>query len=189
MNEQPIQNLRGKWAEGIVPRNFTWVMQDKMAICERLGGYGDHHRPVRRQEEIIWVLNNGFHHVISLIDGSANLHNYDELKLPYLHRPLSKTDEFSIRLPEIYHEAEQRVDRGEKLLFHRNELNDLVVGFVGGYIVWTGLVPDPPKAVVVTEQLLTRQLGPTARAMVTAVAKARAERDGLVAQEIDLGGE
>ena len=45
--------LRGKWALGITPRNFTWVIKDRLAICERPGGYGENHRRVRRQEEII----------------------------------------------------------------------------------------------------------------------------------------
>mgnify|MGYP006157374857 CR=1 FL=1 len=36
--------LRGKWALGITPRNFTWVIKDCLAICERPGGYGDNHR-------------------------------------------------------------------------------------------------------------------------------------------------
>ena len=39
--------LRGKWALGITPRNFTWIMKDKLAVCERPGGYGDNHRRVR----------------------------------------------------------------------------------------------------------------------------------------------
>ena len=50
--------LRGKWALGITPRNFTWVIKDCLAICERPGGYGDNHRRVRRQEEIIWLREN-----------------------------------------------------------------------------------------------------------------------------------
>jgi hypothetical protein len=27
------QRLRGKWALGITPRNFTWIIKDKLAIC------------------------------------------------------------------------------------------------------------------------------------------------------------
>ena len=57
--------LRGKWALGITPRNFTWVIKDKMAICERPGGYGENHRRVRRQEEIIWLRENRFDLLIS----------------------------------------------------------------------------------------------------------------------------
>ena len=71
--------LRGKWALGITPRNFTWIMKDKLAVCERPGGYGDNHRRVRRQEEIIWLRENGFGCLISIIPAPHNLHNYDEL--------------------------------------------------------------------------------------------------------------
>ena len=30
--------LRGKWALGITPRHFTWILKDKLAICERPAG-------------------------------------------------------------------------------------------------------------------------------------------------------
>ena len=59
--------MKGKWAAGIVPRNFAWVIKDQLAVCERLGGYGENHRKVRRQEEIIWVQQQGFARVISLL--------------------------------------------------------------------------------------------------------------------------
>ncbi len=85
--------LRGKWALGITPRNFTWIMTDKLAVCERPGGYGENHRRVRRQEEIIWLRENGFGCVISIIPAPHNLHNYDELGLPYAHRPFTGIDD------------------------------------------------------------------------------------------------
>ena len=83
--------LRGKWALGITPRNLTWIIKDRIAICERPGGYGENHRRVRRQEEIIWIRENGFGCVISLIPAPHNLHNYDELGVPYRHRPYTGT--------------------------------------------------------------------------------------------------
>ena len=30
--------MKGKWAQGIQPRNFAWILKDKLAICERPGG-------------------------------------------------------------------------------------------------------------------------------------------------------
>jgi len=71
--------MKGKWAAGIEPRNFAWVMKDQLAVCERPGGYGANHRRVRRQEEIIWLRQQGFDIVFSLIPGSHNLNNYREL--------------------------------------------------------------------------------------------------------------
>ena len=83
--------VKGKWAQGIVPRNFKWVIKDQFAVCERPGGYGDNHRRVRREEEIIWVKQQGFTCVISLIPSPHNLHNYDEHDVVYRHRPFPPT--------------------------------------------------------------------------------------------------
>ena len=85
--------MKGKWAQGIQPRNFAWVMKDKLAVCERPGGYGANHRRVRRQEEIIWIREQGFTCVVSIIPAPHNLHNYDELDVTWRHRPFGVHDE------------------------------------------------------------------------------------------------
>ena len=59
------KRMRGKWAAGIPPRNFTWVIQDQLAMSERPGGFAPHHRRVRRQEEIIWLRVQGFSRIVS----------------------------------------------------------------------------------------------------------------------------
>ena len=59
--------VKGKWAQGIRPRNFHWIIKDQIAVCERPGGYGQNHRRVRRQEEIIWIREQEFSAVVSLI--------------------------------------------------------------------------------------------------------------------------
>ena len=63
--------MKGKWAAGIPPRNFTWVVQDQLAVSERPGGFAPNHRRVRRQEEIIWLRNQGFTRVVSLLPVAA----------------------------------------------------------------------------------------------------------------------
>ena len=60
--------MRGRWAQGLEPRGFTWVIKDRLAASERPGGFARHHRKVRRQEELIWLAGNGFTHVLSLLD-------------------------------------------------------------------------------------------------------------------------
>ena len=52
------------------------------------------------------------------------------------------------------------------MLMHREELGDHVAGIVAGYLVWTGMVVDQPKAIVTVEQLLSRQIGPLGREIV-----------------------
>jgi len=107
---------KGKWAQGIKPRHFSWVMQDKLAICERPGGYGTNHRKVRRQEEIIWIREQGFAPVISLIPANHNLHNYDELSVTWRHRPLPATEDYPRYLGDIYPELQGLLDSGAKVL-------------------------------------------------------------------------
>ncbi|MGH9207833.1 MAG: hypothetical protein ACRD1G_14970, partial [Acidimicrobiales bacterium] len=59
--------MRGKWAAGISPRNFSWILPDQLAVSERPGGYARNHRRVRRQEEIFWLRGNGFNRIVSLL--------------------------------------------------------------------------------------------------------------------------
>ena len=85
--------MKGKWAQGIQPRNFAWILKDQLAVCERPGGYGANHRRVRRQEEIIWIREQGFTCVVSLIPSPHNLHNYDELGVTWRHLPFGPHDD------------------------------------------------------------------------------------------------
>ena len=58
--------LRGRWAQGLQPRYFTWVIKDRLGAGERPGGFARNHRKVRRQEELIWL--NCYHaHVLAKI--------------------------------------------------------------------------------------------------------------------------
>jgi hypothetical protein len=148
--------MKGKWAQGITPRNFVWVLKDRLAVCERPGGYGQNHRRVRRQEEIIWIREQGFTHVISLIAATHNLHNYDELGVAWLHRPLRATDDLVQFQASLYGEIRKLLAVDEKVLVHREEVGDTICG----------LVPYGPQAISVTERLTSRQLGPQGRQLV-----------------------
>ena len=94
--------LRGRWAQGLQPRYFTWVIKDRLGAGERPGGFARNHRKVRRQEELIWLNVNGFTHIVSLLDSPHNLHAYDEVGLAYVHVPLGPHDELALRLSSIY---------------------------------------------------------------------------------------
>ena len=160
--------VKGKWAQGIEPRNFRWVVKGSLAVCERPGGYGANHRRVRRQEEIIWVREQGFAPVISIIPSPANLHNYDELNVNWQHRPFGNHDDAETYLSAFYPELRDLLAVPDtKVLVHGEELGDRLSGMVAGYLVWSGMVPEGPKAISITERLLQRQLGPPARELVT----------------------
>ncbi len=159
--------VKGKWAQGIEPRNFRWVMKDQFAVCERPGGYGANHRRVRRQEEIIWVREQGFSPVVSIIATPANLHNYDELNVTWLHRPFGNHDDVGGYLMSFYPELRDLLATKHKVLVHGEELGDRLSGMIAGYLVWAGLLATGPEAINLTERLLQRQLGPVGRELVT----------------------
>ncbi|MDZ7676544.1 MAG: hypothetical protein U5K30_15930 [Acidimicrobiales bacterium] len=163
--------MRGKWAQGITPRHFTWILQDRLAVCERPGGYGANHRKVRRQEEIIWLREQGFTAVISLVESSHNLHNYDELGVPWRHRPFTASDDQEAFLKRFFPELRQLLVGGGKIVIHQDELGDRMCGLMAAYVLWSELVPGPPQAISIIEQLLHRQLGSPARHLVALVGR------------------
>jgi len=158
--------MKGKWAQGIQPRNFAWILKDKLAVCERPGGYGANHRRVRRQEEIIWIREQGFTCVVTLIPSPHNLHNYDELGVTWRHLPFGPHDDARAIAETLYPELGNMLAAGGKVLVHQDELSDRVAGLMGGYLLWSGVVPLAPQATSVVERLLSRQMGPLGRDLV-----------------------
>ena len=185
--------MRGKWAQGIEPRHFRWVIKDRIAVCERPGGYGDSHRKVRRQEEIIWLRQHEFDFVLSLIGSTHNLHNYEELGVPFHHVPFSGPGDGPLGLTRAMASIRDHVDKGHKIVVHREELGERVSGLMAAYLLWMDLVPDGPRAINVTEQLFERELGPVARELVSLVAKcapsSEVEVDAFAADPIDEDAE
>ncbi|HEV8296855.1 MAG TPA: hypothetical protein VGQ20_06160 [Acidimicrobiales bacterium] len=158
--------MKGKWALGIPPRHFTWILKNKLAICERPGGYASNHRRVRRQEEIIWLREQRFDCVISLITSPHNLHNYEELGVQWRHRPFNGADDGADALLALLRELQELLRHGNKVVVHRDELGDHVVGLMAGYLLWAGLVESGPEVITVIERLTQRQLGPVGRELV-----------------------
>ena len=171
--------MRGRWADGIVPRNLIWILKDRLAVCERPGGYGSNHRSVRRTEEIIWMRRNEFTCVVSLLTGRHNLHNYDEHDLPYLHMPLSEVPQ-AAELLEVYEELTRRMAAQERLLVHHEKVDDVLGGLVAGYLLWTGRFDEIPEALSAAERLLRRPMGRQGRETVMTFARAGITRAGSV---------
>lgn len=161
--------MRGRWDEGIVPRNFAWIVKGSLAVSERPGGYAPYHRPVRRREEILWLRDQGFSRVVSLLPSTHNLHAYEELGLAWSHVPMPAGADVRAGLAELYPQLHGWLRAGERVLVHQDELSELVVGAVAGYLRWSGLLPEGARAITVTERLTRRQLGPLARTIVTLV--------------------
>ena len=135
------RGMRGRWAQGLEPRNFCWIIQDRLSASERPGGFARNHRKVRRHEELIWLAGHGFTHVLSLLDSPHNLHAYEEAGLAYEHIPLGRHDELAERLALIYKTiAGWLDDPEEKVLVHHEEFGDKILGVLTGYLLYTGAV-------------------------------------------------
>lgn len=150
---------------GLEPRDFTWVIQGRLAVSERIGGYGFQHRRVRREEEIAWLKNAGITSVLSLLQGNQNISAYENAGFATLHQPLTDLE------PETIQAVFKTLDVGLRapgavLLVHRDILDEAVAGILAGYLVHSKLVDDPIVAIHAIQEILKRPLGPEARRMV-----------------------
>jgi hypothetical protein len=161
-------SLRGKWAAGIKPRYFTWVIKDKLAACERPGGHAGNHRKVRRREEILWLKAQGFDRVLSLLPSPHNLYAYEGEGLAWSHVPFAGHDDPAAVLPDLYEQMRGWL-QAERLVVHQEEVNDRLMGVVAGYLHWSGLVSGGAQAIAIVERLFGRQMGTEGRELVALV--------------------
>ncbi|MEP6625702.1 MAG: hypothetical protein ABJC79_14740 [Acidimicrobiia bacterium] len=163
-----MTTLRGRWAQGLEPRMFCWIIKDRLAASERPGGFARNHRKIRRQEELIWLAQQGFTRVISLLDSPHNLHAYGEAGIACEHVPIGRHDELPDRLPFIYESIARRLDKSdERILLHHEEFGDRLIGVLAGYLLYSGLVDEGPHATLLIERLTSRELGAVGREIVS----------------------
>jgi hypothetical protein len=62
---------------------------------------------------------------------------------------------------------------GRRVIVHRDELNDVVCGLMGAYLLWSGLIPLGPQVISVTERLLERRLDSPGRKIIEQAVQAR----------------
>jgi hypothetical protein len=158
--------VKGKWAAGIPPRNFTWIIKDRLAVSERPGGFAPNHRKVRRQEEIIWLQVQGFTRVVSLLPSSHNLQAYEEKSMASVHFPLPASGDARGVLGDLYRDLHSRLTAGERILVHQEELGDRVAGVVAGYLLWSDRLQSGPQSITVLEHMTGHPMGPSGRELV-----------------------
>lgn len=158
--------MRGKWAAGIPPRNFAWIIKDRLAVCERPGGYARNHRRVRRQEEIIWIREQGFTRIVSLLPSPHNQAAYDELHVPWAHFPFAAPFDARAVLPDLFTALKGWLASGEKLVVHMEEISDRLMGAMAAYLLWAGMLESEPQAITILETICHRQMGPDGRELV-----------------------
>lgn len=150
---------------GLEPRDFTWVIQDRLAVSERIGGYGFQHRRVRREEELTWLKHAGVTSILSLLEGNQNISAYEGAGVATLHQPLTDLEVGSVQAVFAAIDAGLAAP-GAVLLIHRDIIDEAVAGVLAGYLVHSGLVDDPIVAIHAVQEILKRPLGPEARAVV-----------------------
>lgn len=157
-----------KLITGLKPRGFVWVIADRLAVAERIGGTGFQHRRVRREEEIAWLTDEAsISSVVSLLPGNQNVSAYTEAGLETDVVPIYGEITRAHRRPVF--EALDRAlgDSKARVLIHREVIDDGLAGLLGGYLVDSGLVSDPVLAVAVIQEILGRALGPHGRSLIS----------------------
>ncbi|MCC6338462.1 MAG: hypothetical protein KJ056_02365 [Acidimicrobiia bacterium] len=172
-----MSTLRGRWAQGLEPRCFFWVVKDRLAGSERPGGFARNHRKVRRQEELVWLARTGFTHVLSLLSSPHNLHAYEEFGLGYRQVPLGRPDEMPETLPAVYETLASLLDDpAARVLVHHEEFGDRLLGVLAGYLIYVGKVAQGPQATLLMERLARRQVGAEGREIVAATLDGKLRR-------------
>lgn len=152
---------------GLKPRGFTWVIANRLAVSERIGGHGFQHRRVRREEEINWLVREaGITAVVTLLAGNQNLAAYEAAGLDTRTVPIS-SDPTRIDAKPLYDTLDELLaDPDTRVLVHREIIDDVVGGLLGGFLVASGLVKDQILASAIIQEILGRALGPEGRTLI-----------------------
>lgn len=156
-----------KMMTGLKPRGFLWVIADRLAVSERIGGIGFQHRRVRRDEEITWLTDGArITAVVTLLPGNQNVSAYLEAGL--VAHPTPIQGEITLdACQEVYESLDEALAGPDaRVLIHREVVDDEMAGLLGGYLVHSGLLDDTVLAVAVIQEILGRPLGPVGRSLV-----------------------
>lgn len=161
-----------KMMTGLKPRGFVWVIADRLAVSERIGGIGFQHRRVRRDEEIAWLTEEAhITAIVTLLPGNQNVSAYLEAGLSVHPTPV-QGGITSADCRTVYEALDEALSApNARVLIHREVVDDQMAGLLGGYLVHSGLIDDPVLAVAVIQEILGRPLGPAGRALVQPAAR------------------
>jgi hypothetical protein len=152
---------------GLKPREFVWVIQGRLAVSERIGGYGIQHRRVRREEEILWLKEEaGISTIFSLLGGMQNQASYRDSGFDVRGEPLTgEYDRSDVR--RVFEGLDAALkDPHAIVLVHRDLVDDTLAGLLAGYLVHSELVDDPILAAALIQEILKRPLGPEGRSLI-----------------------
>lgn len=154
---------------GLKPRGFVWVIQDRLAVSDRIGGNGFQHRRVRREEEINWIVREAkVTAVVNLLAGHPNQQSYQEAGLATYSCPVEGAPTRA-QVSEIHGMLDEALAApSARALVHRETVDDVVAGLMGSYLMSKRLLKDPIVAAAVIQEIIGRPLGPDGRALISA---------------------
>lgn len=152
---------------GLKPKGFTWIISDRLAVSERIGGNGFQHRRVRREEEINWLVREArISTVVNLLPGNQNVQAYAAAGIDTMSVPMGADVERGD--PDRLYRAldEALADPHARVLVHKEIIDDELAGMLGGYLIVSGLLKDRILATAIIQEILGRALGPEGRALI-----------------------
>ncbi len=155
-----------KKSTGLEPRGFRWVIKGRLAVSERVGGYGFQHRKVRREEELIWLKDQGINSIVSLLGPSQSSQAYEAAGFLFASRdvPANLEPEDAEPVFELLHAA--LTAEGAVVLVHRDTIDDTLAGLLAGYLIHSKMLDDPIVATDVIQRILARAIGPEGRRLI-----------------------
>lgn len=156
-------------ATGLKPRGFVWVVTDRLAVSERIGGHGFQHRRVRREEEITWLVDQAhITAVVTLLEGNQNHAAYRQAGFTVFQQPVGPLLDAE-DVERVFATLDEALEvPGAVVLVHRDIVDDTVAGLLAGYLVHSGLLDDQITAAAVIQEIVGRPLGPEGRALIPA---------------------
>ncbi len=157
-----------KKTTGLEPRGFHWVIKGRLAVSERIGGYGFQHRRVRREEEIIWLQQHGINSVLSLLGSNQNSSAYESAGMAFSSYPVD-TDLEPEEAERVFEAIAAALEPPDAVvLVHRDTIDDTLAGLLAGYLIYAGMLDDPILATDVIQRILARAIGPEGRRLIPA---------------------
>jgi hypothetical protein len=155
-----------KKSTGLEPRSFRWVIKDRLAVSERIGGYGFQHRKVRREEELIWLSDRGINTIVSLYGPEQSGLPYEAagFKQSSVDVPADLEPEAVAQVLDVLAEALEPPDA--VVLVHRDTIDDTLAGLLAAYLLHANMLDDPIVATDVIQRILGRAIGPEGRRLI-----------------------
>jgi hypothetical protein len=155
-----------KKSTGLEPRGFRWVITDRLAVSERVGGYGFQHRKVRREEEIIWLQDHGVNSIVSLLGSNQNSSAYETAGLAFASLEVEAEPEPEEAGPVFDLLSDALASPDAVVLVHRDTIDDTLAGLLAGFLIHSEMLDDPIVATDVIQRILGRAIGPEGRRLI-----------------------